>query len=138
MKKVLSLALALVMVFSLAACFTACNQASGKPATVEDYIASDAMQEQITEIKETVASMGMDIEIKGEGNKLIYVYTYQQDIVLDGMADALASALDAQASTFEAVATSLKEDVGVENPVVVVKYMANDGTEIYSQEFTAK
>ena len=65
-------------------------------------------------------------------------YTFDENIATDGMAESLETALNAQASVFESIASQLKLAVNVENPVVVVEYLAHDGTVIYSQEFTAK
>lgn len=43
-----------------------------------------------------------------------------------------------QADTFKNVASSIKAAVEVENPVVVVRYLNADGSEIYSEEFAAE
>lgn len=110
----------------------------GKYDSVADYVNSDLIQNQISSIKESLAESGMDMEVTGEDNKLIYTYTYSELTQVDGMADALASGLDAQADTFKSVAKSLKAAVDEENPVVVVRYMDANGDEIYSQEFTAE
>lgn len=53
------------------------------------------------------------------------------------MGDALESALQAQSSTFESIAETLKQAVDVDNPIVVVRYLSSDGTEICSMEFGA-
>ena len=71
-------------------------------------------------------------------HELVYTYTYDEGIATDGLASALSSAMETQASTFESLASSLKLAVDVENPVVAVRYLAHDGTEIYSNEYTAK
>ena len=55
-----------------------------------------------------------------------------------GLEEGLKAGVEAQASTFEGLAAELKGAVSAENPVVVVIYATRDGTEIYSQEFTAK
>ena len=123
--------LALVMAFSLVAC-------SSKYKTMEDYVQSSEVQEQIASVKEQVESAGMQIELKGEGDKLIYVYTIDSAYVTDTTADQLESGIQAQASTFEELAAALKKEVKVDNPIVVVQYIDSDGNEIFSQEFTAK
>ena len=104
---------------------------------MESFIASDVMQSQLKEAKDSVEDGTLTIDIVAEGDKLVYVYTYQQDIDVDYAKEALASALDQQASTFENVAKEIKNAVNIENPVVVVRYLTKDGSEIYSQEFTA-
>ncbi len=134
MKKVLSSVFVLAMVFVMALSFTSCNR---KFDTMESFIASDVMQSQLKEAKDSVEDGTLTIDIVAEGDKLVYVYTYQQDIDVDYAKEALASALDQQASTFENVAKEIKNAVNIENPVVVVRYLTKDGSEIYSQEFTA-
>ena len=111
---------------------------NGKYATVAEFAASDAVQSQITELKSSLAEKGMDIVISGEDNKLVYTYTYKEITDTTGMAEALQSAMASQAETFVAVASSMKEAVNVEAPVVVVRYVDANGGEIYSEEFTAE
>lgn len=114
---------------------TACS--GKKYGSMEDYVNSDEVQSQLSATLAEAEAQGMKMEVKGDGNKLIYAYTFAEGIETEGMADALKEALSAQASTFETIATTLKGAVDVDNPVVVVQYLASDGTEIYSQEFAA-
>ena len=132
MKKVLSSVLALAMVFAMALSFTSCN--NGKIDSIEAFVATDEMQSQI---KESVEDGTLTMDIVAEGNKLVYVYTYQTDLDIEATKEALATAIEQQASVFENVAKEIKNAVNVENPIVEVRYLAKDGTEIYSQEFTA-
>ena len=134
MKKVLSSVLALAMVFAMALSFTSCN--NGKIDSIEAFVATDEMQSQIKEAKESVEDGTLTMDIVAEGNKLVYVYTYQTDLDIEATKEALATAIE-QASVFENVAKEIKNAVNVENPIVEVRYLAKDGTEIYSQEFTA-
>lgn len=135
MKKVLSSVLALAMVFAMALFFTSCN--NGKIDSIEAFVATDEMQSQIKEAKESVEDGTLTMDIVAEGNKLVYVYTYQTDLDIEATKEALATAIEQQASVFENVAKEIKNAVNVENPIVEVRYLAKDGTEIYSQEFTA-
>ena len=135
MKKVLSSVLALAMVFAMALSFPSCN--NGKIDSIEAFVATDEMQSQIKEAKESVEDGTLTMDIVAEGNKLVYVYTYQTDLDIEATKEALATAIEQQASVFENVAKEIKNAVNVENPIVEVRYLAKDGTEIYSQEFTA-
>lgn len=110
----------------------------GKFASVADFAASDAVQSQLASLKETLASSGMDINITGEDNKLVYTYIYPEGTDTSNIADTLKSAMASQADTFKNVASSIKAAVEVENPVVVVRYVNADGSEIYSEEFAAE
>ena len=136
MKKLASVFSLVLVAALLAMSLTAC---SGKKfSSMEDYVNSEEVQSQISATLADAEAQGMNMEVKGDGNKLIYAYTFTDDIETEGMADALKEALTAQASTFETIATTLKSVVSVDNPVVVVQYLASDGSEIYSQEFSAK
>ena len=111
---------------------------SGKFATIDEFVNSSIMQSQIKTLKDSAGDSGMDdITLAGEGNKLIYTFTFAEGTETEGMAEALEAALDTQASTFENVASSLKAAVEVEDPIVVVTYADSEGNEIYSREFTA-
>lgn len=115
------------------------STATGKYATIADYIASPALQETLSSLKEALQSSGINLDMKADGDRFIYEYTYSQDVGdLEAAAAALEESLASQASTFTNVANSLKLAVEVENPVVVVSYYNVDGTEIFSQEFTAE
>ena len=47
----------------------------GKFATIEEFVNSDIMQEQIDSITSSLKDSGMNIKITGEGDKLVlYVY----------------------------------------------------------------
>lgn len=111
---------------------------TGKYGSVAEFVASDEMQEELEAIKSAVEGQGMRIDITGEGNKLIYTYTFTEALDLTGAAELLKEGLDSQSSTFENVASTLKTVVDVENPVVVVTYLDIDGNEIYSAEFSAE
>ena len=138
MKKVLSCILAGVMTIAVACSMVACDSNNGKFASIHDYVQSDEVQAELETLTSSADGSGMSIEVAGEENKLIYRYTFDENIATDGMAESLETALNAQASVFESIASQLKLAVNVENPVVVVEYLAHDGTVIYSEEFTAK
>lgn len=131
--KLMAVLACVLMVMSFASC-----GGNGKFASVADYVNSDIVQNQLESMMDTVDSMGMDIKVYGEDNKLVYEYKFdtQMDNV-DAMAAALDSSLESQASTFEGVANSMKEVVNVDNPVVKVVYLNADGSEIFSKEFQA-
>lgn len=136
MKKILAITLAAVCCLTLVFSLAACKGGSGKYATMEEYVQSAEMQSQIASLQQTMEEQGLSMTITGEENKLIYTYTYPSE-VSDLMGDALESALQQQSSTFESVAETLKLAVDVDNPVVVVRYLSSDGTEICSMEFGA-
>ncbi len=112
--------------------------ANGKFDTVEDFVNSDLMQTQLDSMKSSLDDDTMSIELTGEGNKLIYTFTYKDLEGVDAatLGPALESSLENMASTFESIASSLKSAVEVDDPVVVVTYLGPDGEELCSKEFT--
>lgn len=110
----------------------------GKFASIADYVNSPEFQSELEKQMSQFEGQGLTMEVTGEGDSLVYTYTYEELEVTDGMAEQLEAALEPQKDTFVQVAKSLKLVVDVENPVVVVKYMAPDGSEIYSAEFSAE
>lgn len=105
--------------------------------SVEDFIASDMMQEQIATLNESLASSGLTIDIQGEGNTLYYIYTIQDEETAAAMDSAtLESYLQSQESTLADVADSVKSVVSVDSVTVVVQFLAPDGSELITQEFT--
>lgn len=104
--------------------------------TVEDFINSDIMQEQLNSMKESMASSGMDVDITANGNQLIYTFIYQDTKGVDPetLGSVLGTLTDSMAETFEGIASDLAEAVGADASVVVT-YVAEDGSELYSQEF---
>ena len=80
----------------------------------------------------------MDLTITGEGNKLTYIFTYQEVANQEGMADQLASALDAQKATYETLASQLETEIGIDGVIVAVQYVDCNGELIYEAEFSAQ
>lgn len=106
--------------------------------SVAEFAASDLIQDQLTDLKASLAEGGMDINITGEDNKLIYTFSYLEITKVDGMAEAIEEQLTGQEDQFKAVAKSIKAAVDVEDPVVVVTYVDANEEVIYSQEFAAE
>lgn len=113
----------------------------GKFASMEEFASSDEFQSQISAQKSIYESQGMSIDVKGEGNKLIYTFKHGQvtkaDADASGLANTLQTGLESQKSTFESIASTLKSGVDVDDPVVVVEYISSDDQLIYKQEFAS-
>ena len=111
--------------------------ASGKYATLEDFINSDMMQEQLDSQIASLEGTGLTAEVIAEDNKLVYSFTITDPNVAASLdAASLQSTLDSQASTFESIASMIPLAVEIDNPVVVVRYLDSAGAVIVSQEFT--
>lgn len=132
--KVLALILMLAMVMSVSMLMTSCGS---DPSTLEEYVAQDSdLQEQLDSLADS--QEGMAVEIKD--NQIIYTYTYPQQIdedVLDDVKAQFESAMESTASTFEGIASSCEEETGISGITVKVVYLNNDGSEIYSSEYSA-
>lgn len=112
--------------------------ASGKYATLEDFINSDMMQEQLDSQIASLEGTGLTAEVIAEDNKLVYSFTITDPNVAAALdAASLQSTLDSQASTFESIASMIPLAVEIDNPVVVVRYLDSAGAVIVSQEFTS-
>lgn len=111
--------------------------ANGKYTTVEDFANSDLIQRQLETMRSNLGDKG-EIDITGEGNKLIYTFVYNDvaDSDVEAMSAALSAALDQAANTYETVAAALRDAAEVDDPVVVVTYKTQNGTELCSKEFT--
>ena len=108
-----------------------------KFATVEEYVNSPELQEQLSAMTEALGDT-VQLEVTGEAEKLIYHYQYPEGTATEGLAAALEEAMASQEATFSSIASSLKLVVDVEDPVVEVVYADSQGNVIYSQEFHAE
>lgn len=118
--------------------------AEGKFASIQDFLDDPSVKSQLDSMIDslTAGDDSMAVKVEGQDNKLVYTFTFvgqefsEDDITT--MHDALETAMAGQADTFEGIASSLTDAIEVTDPKVVVVYAAEDGTEIYSQEFDAK
>lgn len=92
----------------------------GKFSSVEEFVKSDIMQQTMEELKEIMEDQNMSIELKGEGDKLIYEFTISGVAAdqMEALKSSLESGLEAQAATYEGIAEDIKDEVEVENPSV--------------------
>lgn len=114
--------------------------ADGKFKSLEGFVNSDIMQEQMESQIAALEGTGITCALAADGDKLIYNFTIEDEDLASVMDKAtLDSQLESMASTFESIASTLPAAVeGVENPAVVVRYLDPAGEEITSMEFTAE
>lgn len=128
---IVALVTALVMVFSLTACGATPEE------KLNNYIESEAFQSELDSIKSSFESV-MDVDVRAEENKLIFEYKYKtqiDDATIDSYKTQLESSFESMSSTFEGIADVINEEVGVENPFVVIEILNADGSEITKVEF---
>ena len=126
MKNTKRFAAVLACLLAVALLFTAC---------------SGTVAKQLDEQLGSMSSDEFTVEIAGEGNTLIYTFTFGEAIDLSdetikaAIVSALESGMEQQRSVFEGIADELQEQVEEENVKVRIVYNNADGTEIYSGEF---
>ena len=113
--------------------------AEGKFKTMEEYVQSDLVQLQLKNLREMTDPDILEVEISGQENRLIYTYIYKDiyDVDEKAFVEAVRSYLDDKdlSEKYASMANLLKTLVEVEDPVIVLKYIAEDGTELYSKEY---
>jgi hypothetical protein len=116
------------------------SASSGKYGSIDEYVQSDAVQNELATVKSQAESGGMTLDVRGEGNALVYDFTLPAgtDASTAGLTEQLNSGLETQASTFESIATMMKTAVEVDNPVVRVIYRDANGSTLASRDFAAK
>lgn len=138
MKKITLRTIAAALVMAQMLTITACGK--NKDTALEEYFQTSEMQEMVQEAKESLDGSGISIEIRAEGNTLIYEYTFEEgsmeDSMLDAVKEQLISGCESEASTFEGIASDLNEELKVDNASVVVRYFYN-GTALAESEYTA-
>lgn len=113
------------------------SSVSSKP-TIQEYVNDPNFQSQFESMKQSFANSGMDIDIKAEGDSLVYVFQYADVEKSDELAAALESELAKQDFTFQSTADSIQLSVSNENVKVIIRYLDKNGDEIYSKEYVAK
>ncbi|MDE6876045.1 MAG: DUF4854 domain-containing protein [Lachnospiraceae bacterium] len=134
MKKFATVLASLCLVFVMAVALVGCG--SGKEFdSVQDYL--DAQKDQIdAAIKETEGS-GMSMEIKADGDTLVYRYVYETAVpVGDETTAKFDAGLDTFKSQFDAVLDEMAELIDIKNPAVKLVYENPDGTVVYTHTFT--
>ena len=127
----------LILVFViLSALITGCT--GHQYDTPEVFLAGEELQSLIEEDKSALADSGLSLEVTSRENQLIYTYTYSQMLEVETAKDILKEGMEAEWDAFQKFADDVKKSVKVENPVVVVRYLNPDGTEIYSETFSAE
>lgn len=127
--------MSLVMTMMLA--LTACGNTDG---SVEDYVQTEEMQEMITQAKAEVDGSGMSIDIRAEGNTLIYEYTFEDgsfdESMIDAVKEQLVDGLASAAATFEDVAVDINDELKIDDCTVIVRYLYN-GETLAESEYSA-
>ncbi len=122
---------AAILVLGLA--ITACGK-----VTLEDYVNSDEFQTELSDMKAQFEGQGMAIDIQASENTLTYLYTIEGAEANDEMKAAAEALNDQLDSSMKEVAAQLEEETKIDDIVVVVKWLAENGDELASREYKAE
>jgi len=75
--------------------------------------------------------------VAGNGEELIFVFTYGPDQETEGLGEILEILMPVLGDVFEEVAAELQVELGVDELTVTVEYRAYDGEVLASQSFVA-
>ena len=123
---------------SAAASSAAASTASGKYATVEEFVNSAEVQKQLESVKGSVKSMGLeDVRFKAEGNALVYEYQCAEN-ESDYMREHLNTQMNSESgvTTFTNIVKELKSKTAISDPVVIVRYLNKDGSVLAEKTYT--
>lgn len=115
---------------------------NGKYESIQAFLDDPTVKAQLDSMIEslTAGDDSMDVSVAADGDTLVYTFVFVGQTLAEDeitvMHDALESAMATQAATFENIAGSLNDAIEVSDPKVLVVYEAEDGTEIFSQEFS--
>lgn len=114
------------------------NASSAMFESMEEYIASDEAQAEVDALKASMQGDEMSVDVRGEGNKLIYTFKYDTLVKEEGMEEAFESESAKVESMFTQAAKLMKSVVAVDNPVVVVEYIDANGEMIFTKDYGAE
>lgn len=111
---------------------------SDKAKSIEEYVNSDEVQAALEQIRNTMTDGSMTIDIRAEGNKMVYSYQYAELEAVEGMEDTLKQGIQQESATFQETANAIKDEVDVDEAYLVIEYLDKNGTVICSEEFKAE
>lgn len=130
MKKSISVSAVLAMIIAVVMTVTITGCKSYRFETVSDYAQASEMQEEV----KNQSNSDIKCEVYGDGNTLVYKYTYQMDIddsQIPTLADELKNGMADLESMISEVLDELKTLVNVEKPSVKVVFFTKDGKQIF-------
>lgn len=108
--------------------------------TLEELFKDPAAKSAFDSLTQSIASEGMSASIDAVGNEMIMeVKIENSDLVVDGLAESLNTALDTQAETFKTQVKTLDTAVGQEGACTfTVRYFDPDGNVLAERSFKAE
>ncbi len=132
-KKLMTLVLAITIVLSFVAC------GSKSSMTLEEWMQSDDAKQAAEATNSALASTGMTVNLKADGNVFVYEYILPGGDEYSGLsADDLAAAFDPVIEANKASLTELFESFETTYKIKLdgarFTFLTSDGKEIYSGE----
>jgi len=140
----------LVSAFLVSAVLVGCGNGGGNQATP---IAPPAPQETVSAVQQFLNDYAAEIEAEfepiagmlgegssiaieaGEGEELVFVFTYGPDMPTEGLGAILDSMLPLLAPVFEDLAAELQVELGVDTLRLTVRYQTYGGEVLAEQSF---
>jgi len=85
-------------------------------------------------MNESFKPLGLEIEIKSEGDKLVYVYTFLEPLDVEVVKPALEAGLEDQKETFNSQVELLQSEIK-NKMTLCIRYVNADGTLICEAEY---
>lgn len=107
--------------------------------TLEDYYSDPTVQAALDGMFSSMAGDGMEAACEVKGNEFtVIIKITDSSMIVDGMGEALAAALDAQEDTFKEQVKQFDDVIGQEGAsTVVMRYTDPDDNVIAEKAFTA-
>lgn len=113
--------------------------ATGEYSSLEDYYNDPTVQSVLDSTFASIGEDGMSVSLDVKGNEFTVIIKIEDSsMVVDGMAEALDAALDAQADTFKEQVKQFDDVIGQEGAcTVVMRYTDPDDNVLAEKSFTA-
>jgi len=133
MKKIAALFVNLCLAFVMVVTLTACGS-SKEFKDIQEYL--DAQKDQIDAAIKQQEGLGMTMEVKADGDTLVYRYVYADEMPINDETTAyFDQKLEETKEQFTAVIDEMKELIDVENPKVKLLYENPDGSVVYEHTY---
>ncbi|WP_303107413.1 DUF4854 domain-containing protein [uncultured Ruminococcus sp.] len=107
-------------------------------ASIQEYLEYPNAKKSIETMKSTLSTTLYDFDCYADGDALIYKYKFTKQISddkLENVKNILDDTFEDMDSTLSALMEELLEYVDIENPIISVKYVNNDGSVITEKSF---
>ncbi len=115
---------------------TADSSSAGEYTTLEDYYNDPSVKPVLDSMFESIAEEGMSASLEVKGNEFTVIIKIEDSsMVVEGLAEALDAALEAQADTFKEQVKEFDEQEGA--CTVIMRYTDPDDNVLAEKAFTA-